>query len=375
VRSSVCRSVYTFSVRAFIATLLAAAAVASQGARAANGAAQEAPPGRPSFSEFLAGIRAEALTRGIDPAIVESALADVEEPLAVVIERDRTQAEIVLPLETYISRRLTTKLIATGREQYAARASELAEVSGAYGVDPRIIAAIWGMESNFGRFSGVRPTIAALATLAWDPRRATFFRGELFNALEIVNRGDIDLPHLRGSWAGAMGQVQFMPSSYLEYAEDYDGDGRRDIWNTPADVFASIANYLLGHGWRTGAPWGREVALSREAARRVSNQVARRAGTCSATRDMTVTLPAAQWRKLGVRLPNGRPLPSLLPDAGLVSGAKRHFLVFANYDALLGYNCAHSYALSVGLLADRLGGPGPKPAHPAHTKPKPRRHA
>ena len=250
---------YTFSVRAFIATLLTAAAVASPGARAVSGAAQEAAPARPSFSEFLAGIRAEALTRGIDPAIVDSALADVEEPLAVVIERDRTQAEIVLPLETYISRRLTPKLIATGREHYAARASELAEVSGAYGVDPRIIAAIWGMESNFGRFSGVRPTIAALATLAWDPRRASFFRGELFNALEIVNRGDIDLPQLRGSWAGAMGQVQFMPSSYLDYAEDFDGDGRRDIWNTPADVFASIANYLLGHGWgpgnRGGARW------------------------------------------------------------------------------------------------------------------------
>src|SRR5207249_4442514 len=146
-------------------------------------------------------------------------------------------------------------------------------------------------------------------TLAWDPRRASFFRGELFNALEILNRGDIDVPRMRGSWAGAMGQVQFMPSSYLQWAEDFDGDGRRDIWSDPADVFASIANYLKGHGWIGDEPWGREIKISREVQRRIVNDVERRDGVCQATRDMTVALPIAKWNELGVRLTNGRRLP------------------------------------------------------------------
>src|SRR5919202_1862383 len=171
---------------------------------------------------------------------------------------------------------------------YARHRSLIEAVGERYGVDPHIIGAIWGIESNFGRFSGIRPTIAALATLAWDPRRSTFFRGELFNALEILNRGDIDFSRMRGSWAGAMGQVQFMPSSYLEFAEDYDGDGRRDIWSTSADVFASIANYLKGRGWKADQSWGREVRVSEEAAHTIRRDVARRNGSCTATRDMTV---------------------------------------------------------------------------------------
>ena len=168
---------------------------------------------RPSFSEWLAGVRAEAVARGIKPEIVDAALEGVEEPLPVILERDRAQAETVFSLEHYISRQLTRKMILTGRDAFARHRDLIDEVGAAYGVPPRIIAAIWGVESNYGRFSGVRPTVAALATLAWDPRRSTFFRGELFDALQIVNRGDIDLAHLRGSWAGAMGQVQVMPSS------------------------------------------------------------------------------------------------------------------------------------------------------------------
>jgi len=177
--------------------------------------AQEA---RPSFSEWLAGVRAEALGRGIKQEIVDAALAGVEEPLPVILERDRAQAETVFSLEHYLARQLTRQMITRGRDAFAAHRELLEEVGDAYAVPPRIIAAVWGIESNYGRFSGIRPTVAALATLAWDPRRSTFFRGELFDALEIVNRGDIDLAQLRGSWAGAMGQVQFMPSSYLKYA-------------------------------------------------------------------------------------------------------------------------------------------------------------
>src|SRR4030095_5761570 len=171
---------------------------------------------RPSFSEWLAGVRTDALARGIRPEIVDEALAGIEEPLPVVLERDRAQAETVLSLETYLGRALSPKTIRAGREIVSRHRALLKEVSDRYGVPPRIIAGIWGIESSFGRFTGTRPIVAALATLAWDPRRSAFFRGELLDALEIVNRGDIELARLRGSWAGAMGQVQFMPSSYLK---------------------------------------------------------------------------------------------------------------------------------------------------------------
>ena len=327
---------------------------------AAPAAAQEpetAP--RPTFTEWLAGVRAEALTRGIREDVVDAALADVVEPQPIIIERDRAQAEVVFSLEKYVSRRLTPKLIRSGRDAYAANRALLDQVAERYGVPPRIIVAIWGIESNYGRFSGVRPAVPALATLAWDPRRANFFRSELFNALEIVNRGDIDLPRLRGSWAGAMGQVQFMPSSYLKFAEDFDGDGHRDIWSTSADVFASIANYLHGHGWTADGTWGREVKLTPAVRSRIAEDVPQRSGTCAAMRNMAGPLPLARWQALGVRLPGGAALPKRDLDAALVSGDTRHFLVYSNYDALLEYNCAHSYAISVALLGDAIASTAP----------------
>ncbi len=317
---------------------------------------QQEPPARPSFSEWLAGIRTEALDRGIRPEIVEETLGSLTEPLPIVIERDRTQAETVLSLERYISRALTPKFVGLAREKADEQHDLVREISERYGVPPGIIIGIWGIESNFGRFSGVRPTVAALATLAWDPRRSTFFRRELFDALEILNHGDIEPSKMRGSWAGAMGQVQFMPSSYLQYAEDFDGDGRRDIWSSPGDVFASIANYLQKRGWVAGGGWGREVEVSDKAAKAITADIQRRNGSCQATRDMTVPLTMTRWRELGVMLPGGRPLPKSDDTAALVSGTTRHFLVTKNYDALLDYNCAHSYAITVGLLANHLDG-------------------
>lgn len=309
---------------------------------------------RPTFAEWLVGVRTEALSRGIRQDIVDQALGTVGEPLRVVLERDRSQAEKVLPLETYISRRLTPTVVRSARQMYATHQQLLDQISTKYGVAPATIVAIWGAESNFGRFSGVRPTVAALATLAFDERRSALFRAELFNALDILNRGDIELARMRGSWAGAMGQPQFMPSSYLQYAEDFDGDGKRDIWSSPADIFASIANYLRGYGWAATKRWGREVNVSREVARRITADVAPRAGTCQATRDMTVALPLTDWQELGVRLPDGGALPTADQNASLVSGSSRHFLAYENYDVLLSYNCAHAYALSVALLADRV---------------------
>jgi membrane-bound lytic murein transglycosylase B len=309
---------------------------------------------RPSFTEWLDGVRAEAIERGIRPEIVDIALNGVDEPLPVVIERDRAQAEVVQPLEAYIERRLTRTAVRTARQRFTEHRGLLDAVSARYEVPARIIVAIWGVESNFGRFTGIRPTVAALATLAWDPRRSTFFRGELFHALDILNRGDVEFAALRGSWAGAMGQPQFMPSSYVRYAEDFDGDGRRDIWSTPGDIFASVANYLKGYGWTPGERWGREVRVPPDAARAIAATVARRTGTCSAMRDMTAPLPLEKWQELGVRALGGGALPAGDQAASLVSGSARHFLVYGNYDVLLGYNCAHAYALSVALLADRL---------------------
>jgi peptidoglycan lytic transglycosylase B len=309
------------------------------------------------FNEWLDGVRAEAAQRGIRQEVIDAAFAGVTEPLQIVIERDRSQAEKVLSLEDYIRRRLTATLVKRGRDAYGRYRPLLQKVSEQYGVPSRIIAGIWGIESNFGGFSGVRPTVGALTTLAWDPRRAAFFRTELFDALEILNRGDIEMARMKGSWAGAMGQPQFMPSSYLQYAEDYDGDGRRDIWNSPGDIFASIANYLRGHGWVAGSNWGREVKMTKEVADRVESTIDKRTGGCSATRSMTVRLALSEWRKLGVRALDGSLLPNSEQKASLFSGTTRHFLAYENYDALLEYNCSNSYALSVITLGERVARP------------------
>ncbi|HUR33390.1 MAG TPA: lytic murein transglycosylase [Vicinamibacterales bacterium] len=350
-------------MKLLVAALVACGASAVLAQAPSPTAASSEPAARPAFSEWLEGVRAEAIARGFRQEVVDQALANIDEPMPVVIERDRTQAETVLSIEAYLARQITARRVRTGRDMLARNKATLDKVADRYGVPVKIIGGIWGMESNFGRFSGVRPTIAALATLAWDPRRSTYFRGELFNALEILSRGDIDLPRLKGSWAGAMGQPQFMPSSYLQFAEDFDGDGRRDIWTTPEDVFASIANYLKGHGWIEGQSWGREVTVSKDAAGRIAGSVGRRTGTCHAIRDMTVRLPLEQWQALGVRALGGSALPKADMEGALVSGSTRHFLVYENYDALLQYNCAHAYALSVALLGDRLA------AAPAATRP------
>jgi membrane-bound lytic murein transglycosylase B len=318
-------------------------------------AAQEpAEPQRPPFAEWLDGLRADAVARGIRPEIVDQALATVAEPEPTVLERDRTQAETVLTLERYLARQLRPAVVRTARMMYSRHRTLLDKVSERFGVSPREIVAVWGLESNFGRFTGVRPTIGALATLAWDTRRAAFFRGELLAAMEILDRGDVHVSDMRGSWAGAMGQPQFMPSSYLKWAADFDDDGRRDIWGSRPDVFASIANYMKEHGWRPGQAWGREVTVSPELAKTIAADVPRREGSCAARRDMTVALPVAEWQEMGVRRTNGDALPKTDFTASLVTGSSRHFLVYDNYDALLEYNCAHSYAITVALLSDRI---------------------
>jgi membrane-bound lytic murein transglycosylase B len=302
----------------------------------------------------LEGVRGEALQRGISETTVNAALTGLE-PERTVIDRDRAQAEIVLSVDEYLKRRLTRSFVRTGREMAVKHRPLLKEVASQYGVQSKFLVAIWGIESNYGRFLGVRPTIQALATLAWEGRRGAFFKSELFNALEIVDRGYIGLAELRGSWAGAMGQTQFMPSSYLKYAQDFDQDGDRDIWKSQGDIFASIANYLKGYGWIPDHAWGREVRLPKSGALSVIDKIGLRTTGCRANREMTHPAPLAKWQALGVRTLSGGALPKVDRDASLVHNGQRSFLVYNNYESLLGYNCAHTYALSVALLADRVG--------------------
>ena len=311
---------------------------------------------RQPFAQWLVALRQDAIERGISARTVDAVLANIE-PLAIVVERDRTQAELTLTFDQYLKRRLTNAFVATGRKMARTHAALLRRVTAQYGVGGGTLVAVWGMESNYGRFSGTWPTIAALATLAYDPHRPVLFRNELFAALEIIDRQKVPIEELKGSWAGAMGQPQFMPSSYLRYAVDFDGDGQRDIWTSAGDVFASIANFLKQQGWTSGVRWGREVRVDDAAAARLAGTVPLRlTGSCQAIRQMTESRPISEWRSLGVRQLDGKPLPDTTLDASLVRVDARTFLVYANYEALLAYNCAHAYALGVGLLADRIGG-------------------
>jgi membrane-bound lytic murein transglycosylase B len=310
------------------------------------------PPLPPPFESWMASLREEAAGRGIRPEIIEQAFTGVE-PVAQILERDRAQAEFTLDLSAYLSRRLTRRTMRTAQKMYSSHRTLLHRVGTKYRVDPRVVVAVWGLESNFGRFAGVRPTIPTLVTLAYDERRGAMFRGELFSALEILNRGDIELDRMKGSWAGALGQPQFMPSSYLLYAQDFDGDGRRDIWHSEPDVFASVANYLGQHGWTDGMAWGREVKLSATALKAATSIPLRDAG-CRAKRAMSESRPLTEWRRMGVRAMSGALVPSSTLSAALLRAGPRSFLLYPNYEAILDYNCAHTYALSVVLLSNQL---------------------
>lgn len=305
-----------------------------------------------AFAHFLLTLRDDAVAAGIAPSVAGPAL-DGLEPLPIVVTRDRTQAESLLTIDDYVRRRLTPRFVRAARQMAARHRRVLARVERQYGVPARVLVAIWAIESNFGRFSGVRPTVQALATLAYEGRRATFFRGELFDALRMIERRDIEPEAMRGSWAGAMGQPQFMPSSYLRHAVDFDGDGRRDIWRSLPDVFASIANYLKAKGWASGVSWGREVRVPATA--RATLGASRRDAGCVAVRAMSPPQPVTEWRTSGLTTASGQALPRATPATSLVDAGQRMYLVSANYEAVLAYNCAHPYALSVVRLADAIG--------------------
>lgn len=296
------------------------------------------------FEEWLEGVRAEARERGLKPETIESALGGVQ-PIPRVIELDRRQPEFTLTLEQYMSRVVNDRRIAKGRERLAQHGALLREIAARYRVQPRFIVALWGIETDFGRLEGGFPVIASLATLAHDGRRASYFRRELFNALTIIDQGHISAERMIGSWAGAMGQNQFMPSSFLRFAVDYDGDGRRNIWTSQADVFASTANYLAKVGWRYDQTWGRPVRLPE--------------GFDAALVGLEVRKGLREWQALGVRRPDGRDLPRRnLTSSIVLPGGEGGpaYVVYDNYRAILRWNRAHFFATAVGSLADRIAG-------------------
>lgn len=307
------------------------------------------------FQSWLRALIAEARDRGVPENLIQEVLVPVT-PIPQVVSNDRNQAEFVETLDTYLEKRVTDWRISNGRTRLADNRETLAAVEAEYGVPAQIIVAIWGIETNYGNFSGGTDVIRALVTLAYDPRRSEFFRNELFAALDILAEGHVQPADMKGSWAGAMGQSQFMPSSFIQYAVDFDGDGRRDIWGTEADVFASIANYLRQAGWEAQQPWSREVLLPATYHERAEQwRQSNFQDTCSVLRHHTVQRSEHEWQAVGIRQLNGAELPATetLGSVVLPDGSEgRAFLAYNNFRAILRYNCANNYALAVAALAE-----------------------
>ncbi|MGE6386283.1 lytic murein transglycosylase [Pseudomonas sp. NPDC078416] len=301
-----------------------------------------------SFSEWQSQFRALALNAGVRPEVFDNAFAGVTPDMSVV-KADRSQPEFSRPVWEYLDGAMSAVRVRKGQALLNQYADALSAIEQRYGVDRQALVAVWGMESSFGQFQGTQSVIRSLATLAYEGRRPQFAQDQLIAALQIIQHGDIDAPSMLGSWAGAMGQTQFIPTTYNTHAVDFDGDGRRDIWNSPTDALASTAHYLQSSGWQKGQPWGFEVQLAQ--------------GFDYALADASTRKSIGEWQQLGLKLPNGSALPAnllqqqaaLLLPAGYKGPA---FLVMDNFRAILKYNNSSSYAMAIGLLSERFNGGG-----------------
>jgi membrane-bound lytic murein transglycosylase B len=323
-------------------TLFAAPVLAVSTSLPALLTAEPAAAAEEDFQIFLAGMRREALAAGIHAGTVNFALRYAQF-LPHVIMLDHRQPERTLTFTEYFHEIVTPQRIADARRHLADNRRLLDGIAERYGVDPPVIVALWGIESNFGKITGDYWVVSALATLGYQGRRSPYFRHELIAALRILDQGDIGANRMLGSWAGAMGQCQFMPSTYLKYAVDYDRRGRRDIWSDRADVLASIANFIAHLGWREDQSWGWEVALP-------DNFDTRLAG-------LETRQTIAAWRRLGIREIDGRALPDSDAEASLVlpggmGGAA--YLVFNNFRVIMRWNRSTYFATAVGYLADSM---------------------
>jgi membrane-bound lytic murein transglycosylase B len=318
---------------------LLAAAPALLAAPLGGGAAAAAESG---FDEFLAGMERAARAQGIRPRTLAAAFQTIRY-LPHVVELDHRQPEHRMTFAEYVAKVVTPKRLDEARRHLLDNWSLLERVQRHYGVQPRFVVALWGVESDFGRIMGDYPVPSALATLAFDGRRGALFRDELFSALKILDDGDIGASGMVGSWAGAMGQCQFMPSTFLRYAVDFDRDGRRNIWSDRPDAVGSIANYLSHLGWRGDEDWGRAVSLPQHFDPRYA--------------DLGYRLSTAQWARLGLRPERGtftgrEPTASLvLPDGEGGAG----FLVYDNFRAIKRWNNSTYFAAAVGTIADSIG--------------------
>lgn len=305
-----------------------------------------------SFADWRAQLRMQALSEGISPLLFEQALAGLT-PDPQVIAADQSQPEFSRPVWEYLESAVSSWRVARGKALLAEHAKTLNAIESRYNVEPSILVAVWGMESGFGQNIGSKNVIRSLATLAYEGRRNAFWRGQLLAALHILQEGDISPSAMLGSWAGAMGQTQFMPTTYRQYAVDFDGNGRRDIWNSSTDALASAANYLSLSGWQHGLPWGFEVQLPVQ-------------GFDYAIADGQVRKTLAQWQALGVRPRDKismRKLGQLQATLFLPSGHQGPaYLLLDNFRSILKYNNSSSYALAIGLLSNALQGEYRAPA-------------
>ncbi|MGP3698150.1 lytic murein transglycosylase [Rhodobacter sp. NSM] len=301
----------------------------------------------PAWDAWVAGFRPRALGAGISADTFDRAFRSAGF-LPEVIERDRNQTEFTRTTEDYLSIAASDERIALGRAALSRNAAVLSQIEARYGVEAEVVVAIWGVESRYGERRGNVPIVSALSTLAFDGRRGAFFESQLVAALKILQAGDTDPSHLTGSWAGAMGHTQFIPTSYLAYAVDFTGDGRRDIWSDdPTDALASAAAYLSRSGWRRGQPWGVEVQLP--------------AGFNTGLAGRGTTRSPAAWTAMGVRDMDGRAVPDFGPASILIpmGAAGPAFAVFRNFTVITRYNNAENYVIGVGHLSDRLRGGSP----------------
>jgi membrane-bound lytic murein transglycosylase B len=307
-------------------------------------AAAPAAPAGETYDAWLQGARRDAAAAGISQSTLEAAFANLQ-PIQKVLDLETTQPEVKLTFAQYLARTVTDQRAAQGQKLLAEYRPLLEKVSATYGVQPQYIVALWGVESDYGRVTGGFPVIGALATLAYGSERKDMFRTELMDALRILDEKDIALDAMSGSWAGAMGQCQFLPSSFLHYAVDFSGDGKRDIWTNQADVFASIANYLHSYEWHGDLAWGHAVRLP--------------AGLDSNLIDWKSARPVAEWQRLGLRNPDGSdlaasPVPLALVASDGVTGPA--YLVSFNFTVIMKWNRSTYFATSVGLLADSIAG-------------------
>ncbi len=298
------------------------------------------------FSQCLATIAQESVASGVPEQQVETIISRITR-LDRVIELDQSQPEFTQTFAGYLNTRVTQQRISQGRIQYQNLAPLMQNITDTYGVPGRYLIAFWGLETNFGGYLGNVSTLDSLATLACDSRRSEFFTNELITAIKLVDRYELDPNAMHGSWAGAMGHTQFMPSTWDAYAVDGDGDGEINLWTSIEDALASGANYLQNVGWSEGERWGREVRLPPNFPYELSGS------------DVTQTL--SEWNALGVTRTDGTPIPPLAMEARLLlpSGHRGPaFLVYPNFRVIMNWNRSESYALSVGILADRIAGAG-----------------